>query len=144
MKKIIIAAIALAISSTAALANYECKPNYQSVWDPYIQQYVIVRYPDICLATTPPPPQYYPEPYPEPYYNDNGGTEFFMGALIGGLTGYAIGNYNDNNNNKNYYYYNGNGHRYKNHKYRERQREWRREDRRENRRHHRQKNRNNP
>lgn len=149
MKKLIVAAIALTAFTTSTMAEVVCVPNYVNMWDPARNQYVTVRTVDICenvgprYYNPPPAPQYY-EPYPEPYV-DNGGAEFFMGALIGGLTGYAIGNYNDNNNNNNnYYYYNGNGHRYKNHRYRERHREWRREDRREKRRHHRQKNRNDP
>lgn len=138
MKKIIAAVVALAFTSTAGFAEVVCEPAYARIWDSYSNRYVTVRTPDRCFEA--PAPQYY-EPYPEPYYNDNGGAEFFMGALIGGLTGYAIGNYNDNNN---YYYYNGNGNHYKKHRYRERNREWRREGRREHRRHDRQKNRNNP
>lgn len=140
MKKIIAAVVALAFTSTAGFAEVVCEPAYARIWDSYSNRYVTVRTPDRCFEA--PAPQYY-EPYPEPYV-DNGGAEFFMGALIGGLTGYAIGNYNDNNNNNNYYYYNGNGNHYKKHRYRERHREYRREGRRENRRHGRQKNRNNP
>jgi hypothetical protein len=138
MRKYLIAAALVAMTVTSASAEVVCRPFYRSIWDVGSNQYVTVRGPDQCFENG--PTYYYPEaapryyePGPEPYYNDNGGLEFFTGALIGGLTGYAIGNYNDNNNNKNnYYYYNGNrnGHykrqHHRRHEYREQRREKRR------------------
>ncbi len=135
MKKLIIAAALVAMTATSASAEVVCRPFYRSIWDAGSNQFVTVRGPDTCYEVA---PNYYePQPYynpgPDPYYNDNDGAEFFMGALIGGLTGYAIGNYNDNNNNNNnYYYYNGNrnGHYKRKHHRRHEYREHRRENRR--------------
>lgn len=107
MKKFIIAAALIAMTATSVSAEIVCQPVYRNIWDAASNQYVTVRTPDRCFETEPgyvPQRRVYADPYavaPDPYYND--GAEFFMGALIGGVTGYVIGN-NNNNNNNNYYY----------------------------------------
>lgn len=120
MRKYLIAAALLVMTVTSASAQVVCRPFYRSIWDVASNQYVTVRGPDTCFEEGPtyyqppyyPGPAAVPEPYypgpvaaPEPYYD--GGAEFFMGAVVGGLTGYAIGNNNNGGGNKNnYYYYN--------------------------------------
>jgi hypothetical protein len=89
MKKLIAAVVATAFMSTTALADYICEPVYQTRWDSYYNQNIRIRvYPDRCYQVY--TPRYYePEPYYDPYRND----DLVLGMILGGITGYAIGNH---------------------------------------------------
>lgn len=121
MKKVLLAAAVLALTTTAAHATYQCQPTYYQRYDNYYHTYIVVRGRDNCI--------YYPDAVPEQpyipvepgYYPEQGG--YYEGgdagaALVGGLIGfglgYAVGD-NHHSNKNNYYYYNG--HRNKHYKY---------------------------
>jgi hypothetical protein len=94
MKKILAALGIVAVTSTAALAGYQCQPTYYQAWDSYNQEYIMVRGRDRCYQTY----------QPQPYYSRPSYSTSSQDALIGGLLGFGLG-YAFSNNHRHHHHH---------------------------------------